>query len=109
MKNQRAHQESGARRSLRFAIDGATVALPREYGLDVLEWLGLGRPEFGAIAVGDLAARCRRRLWPMARNVEAPIFLTTGRERPAGLLAQSTRELLELAERSTAGGVVLFG
>ncbi len=38
--------------------------LERMAGLDLLEGLGLGRAEFGALSASELLARCRRRLWP---------------------------------------------
>jgi hypothetical protein len=38
--------------------------LDRAEGLALLEWLGLGRPEFGAVSASEMLARCRRRLWP---------------------------------------------
>ena len=85
--------------------DGVTLVLPREDGLDLLAWLGLDRPEFGAIGVGDLAARCRRRLWPMARNVDPASPL-----RRAGTLRSLTARLLALCDaRPALGGVVIFG
>lgn len=74
------------------------LEVPRDEGLALLEWLGLGRPEFGAIAARELAPRCRRRLWGVARNAHPPD--------PA--LHARTTELLAVAE--TAGeGMVLFG
>jgi hypothetical protein len=55
---------------MQFAISGQVLILelPRFEALDLLEWLGLGRPEFGAIAVSELLPLCRRRLWPEPRN-----------------------------------------
>jgi hypothetical protein len=62
---------------MRFAIQGAGGAvlleMPRDTGLAFLEWLGLGRPEFGAVSARALAPLCRRRLWPMPRN-DHPTF-----------------------------------
>jgi len=69
--------------------------MPREEGLALLEWLGLGRPDFGAIPARDLAPRCRRRLWPLERNAHA-------------LLRARTGELLAVAE-AAGDGTVLFG
>lgn len=53
-----------------FTIAGQPpcLRLPYAEALDLFEWLGLGRPEFGAIEVRDILPRCRRRLWPEARN-----------------------------------------
>ena len=72
--------------------------VPREEGLALLDWLGLGRPDFGAIPGRDLAPRCRRRLWPVEpveRNAHA-------------LLRARTGELLAVAE-AAGEGMVLFG
>ena len=96
--------------SLRFAVSplrgrhsphsvGASLLepldLPRGEGLDLLDWLGLGRPEFGAIAARELAPRCRRRLWNVERNAHAS-------------LRARTAELLEVAV-AAGDGMVLFG
>jgi hypothetical protein len=53
-----------------FALEGRmrVLEVPRPDGLALLEWLELGRPEFGAVAVDELIPRCRRRLWPERRN-----------------------------------------
>jgi hypothetical protein len=69
--------------------------VPREEGLALLEWLGLGRPDFGAIAARELAPRCRRRLWDIERNAHA-------------LLRARTGELLAVAE-GAGEGTVIFG
>ena len=72
-----------------------TFEVAREDGLELLEWLGLGRPEFGAIRGRELAPLCRRRLWNVARNANTP-------------LRARTQALLEVAERA-GEGMVLFG
>jgi hypothetical protein len=69
--------------------------LPRGEGLDLLDWLGLGRPEFGAISGRELAPRCRRRLWAVERNAHPS-------------LRARTAELLAVAE-AAGEGMVLFG
>jgi len=69
--------------------------LPRSEGLDLLDWLGLGRPEFGAISARELAPRCRRRLWNIERNAHPS-------------LRARTAELLSVAE-AAGEGMVLFG
>ena len=92
--------------SLRFAVSPLKSAglvrpssrpldLPRGEGLDLLDWLGLGRPEFGAIAARELAPRCRRRLWNVDRNAHPS-------------LRDRTAELLVLAE-AAGDAMVLFG
>lgn len=80
---------------LAVVVRARPLDLPRGEGLDLLDWLGLGRPEFGAIAARELAPRCRRRLWNIERNEH-----TTLRAR--------TAELLAVAE-SAGDGMVLFG
>ena len=70
--------------------------MPREEGLALLEWLGLGRPDFGAIPARDLAPRCRRRLVARANAT-----------RTHSLRAR-TGELLAVAE-AAGDGTVLFG
>lgn len=72
-----------------------TLDLPREEALALLDWLGLGRPDFGAIAGRELAPRCRRRLWNVQRNAHA-------------LLRARATELLAVAE-AAGEGMVLFG
>jgi hypothetical protein len=72
-----------------------TIDLPRSEGLDLLDWLGLGRPEFGAISARELAPRCRRRLWDVERNAHAS-------------LRARTVELLSIAE-AAQNGMVIFG
>ena len=69
--------------------------VPREEGLALLDWLGLGRPDFGAIPARELAPRCRRRLWNVERNAHA-------------LLRARATELLAVAE-AAGEGMVLFG
>jgi hypothetical protein len=71
------------------------LEIPRAQGLDLLESLGLGRPDFGAIAARELAPRCRRRLWAIARNAHPVLRSLTG-------------ELLAVAE-AAGEGMVLFG
>lgn len=69
--------------------------VPRTEGLDLLDWLGLGRPDFGAIPARELAPLCRRRLWAVGRNDHASLKVRT-------------RELLMVAEEA-GEGMVLFG
>jgi hypothetical protein len=102
---------------MRFAVEGqpsksgVLLDLPRQEGLDLLEWLGLDRPEFGRIAVRAIAPLCRRRLWPIARNVDtARVVASAGgrsEPRPAGTLRASTERLL--AALGDADGAVVFG
>ncbi|CAN5745622.1 hypothetical protein BH11MYX4_BH11MYX4_21540 [soil metagenome] len=71
------------------------LEIPRVEGLALLEWLGLGRPEFGAIAARELAPRCRRRLWAVERNADPSLRVRT-------------TALLAVAE-DAGEGMVLFG
>ena len=93
---------------MRFAIQSGVGAagavlleVPRETGLAFLEWLGLGRPEFGAVSARALAPLCRRRLWPMPRN-DHPTFPR---------IANDLLSIAESALRSTTrkDAHVLFG
>jgi hypothetical protein len=103
---------------MRFAREGepgeagVLLDLPREDALDLLEWLGLGRPEFGRIAVRELAPLCRRRLWPMPRNVDEARAIADAAgyrtdRRAAGTLHAWTEELL--GSLANAESAVLFG
>lgn len=83
-----------ARRTLALG-DPAMLDVPRAEGLALLDWLGLGRPDFGAIPARELAPRCRRRLWQIERNAHPSLRARTG-------------ELLAVAE-AAGEGVVLFG
>lgn len=83
---------------------------------DLLRWLDIEADYLvGEIPARELAARCRRRLWDVARNhdlaiegyVESAVGCATvicaGRR--AGYLRERTAELLELAERAGQGTV----
>jgi hypothetical protein len=89
---------------------------------DLLEWLGLPTPPegdddmFGEIEAQELAARCRRRLWPVARNTDDELLgevheAANGHcksiecPRPAGYLREKTQALLTLCERSIEGKI----
>ena len=91
---------SGMSSGMSSGMLGAPLSLdvPREEGLALLDWLGLGRPEFGAIPARELAPRCRRRLWMGAaaeRNAHASLRGRTG-------------DLLAVAE-AAGEGLVIFG
>jgi len=96
---------------MKFVLDRGPILLelPRSDALDLLDWLGLGRPEFGAIDIRELLPLCRRRLWPVPRNIDEPkrqlsydLTFKRGkylkgpvslRERPAGTLRLHTEFL----------------
>lgn len=86
-------------RPMRFAAvsDVVFLTLPRGDALDLLAWLGLGRPEFGAIEAKVLVPLCRRRLWP-----EMDRFDRSGRMR------QMVSQLLR-AIASSRSAIVHFG
>jgi hypothetical protein len=83
---------------------------------DLLKWLWMEPSDFGYVAAPDLAARCRRRMWPIARNYDPALpprgersgnvrLVVAGRE--AGYLRARTEELLKLAERAGPEGQIL--
>lgn len=84
--------------------------------MDLLTWLGLPAEEYGEAPVGDLIARCRRRLWDEQRNHDPALPGSeeggpgTGRcrvirvERLADYLRQRTKDLLKLTEQAQAAG-----
>ena len=84
---------------------------------DFLRWLGYPATDFGFLEARDCAARCRRRLWPISRNMDPAIpsktqriggrLLILANARPAGYLQARTKELLHLAERA-GDGKILF-
>jgi hypothetical protein len=102
-------------------MDGPTMNLSNVNAVDLLLWLGYRRHEMDTngirLRAGDLAARCRRRLWPEARNVDpghsAGVDSAPGRAtlidcgRPAGYLKERTAQLLELAELAGDGHVLV--
>ncbi len=81
---------------------------------DVLLWLGIPVGYLvGELPSRELAALCRRRLWPEARNIDPAVpdevygrFYSFGR--PIGYLRQRTAELLHLAELA-GEGVISWG
>jgi hypothetical protein len=85
---------------------GTFLALHARDALDLLEWLGLERERFGARNAWDVAARCRRRLWPERRNYDAAFFQKGRVIRAAGSLRGWASELLRLAERAGSGDVL---
>jgi hypothetical protein len=87
-----------------FAVGAARHTLGRDDALDLLQWLGLERPEFGAVRRSELAALCRRRLWPMPRNIDPAV----PNRRPAGTLRAATADMLAFVEQFD-GSHVTFG
>lgn len=92
--------------SMRFGLVGAPtpfLEVRRRDALDLLAWLGLERPEFGAVEVRRLLPLCRRRLWLVERNVDA-----AAPGRPAGTLRALVARLAGHIETAPAA-VVQFG
>jgi hypothetical protein len=83
-------------RRMSFAAGESRHTLGRDDALDLLHWLGLDRPEFGAVRRSELAALCRRRLWPMPRNVDPAV----PNRRAAGALRAAAAEMLAFVERA---------
>lgn len=91
---------------MRFGLAGAPtpfLEVRRRDALDLLAWLGLDRPEFGAIEARELLPLCRRRLWLVDRNVDAAVP-----GRAAGTLRALVAELAGHIEKAPAA-VVQFG
>ena len=95
------------------------VELSEDDCTDLLRWLGLDGATYGFVTVGELAARCRRRLWPMARNYDPALHerrkvdsngsvRMEARNRPAGFLRSYTEALLRLTQRATPNGQILY-
>lgn len=102
--------------------DAWSLHLSNRNAYDLAAWLGVPEDErlCGDLPAKELAARCRRRLWPEARNLDTAIPTTVDAEpghatvidvgRGDGYLRRRTEQLLALAERSMArfGAEVLF-
>jgi hypothetical protein len=88
------------------------VSLANVNAADLMTWIGL--PTFdvlvGELPVGEVAAKCRRRLWPIPRNDDAGSAATVeGRRiqfaRRPGYLRETTARLLELCDRAGTGSI----
>jgi hypothetical protein len=93
--------------------DDASLNMSNSNALDLLGWLGFIEADYcGDVMASDLAALCRRRLWPEARNVDPALpavvdkkpgratFVVCGRD--AGYLQARTTQLLTLCEKALA-------
>jgi hypothetical protein len=88
---------------------------------DLLRWLDLPFTEediYGEISATELAAKCRRRLWPEPRN-DDPGLDGSDTKRPGkcrivecgrdpGYLKGRTEVLLKLCEKAGPGGVICW-
>ena len=90
------------------------INLSNQNAADLLAWLGIASEYLvGDMPARELAALCRRRLWPEPRNIDPEVpavfsdrFYAFGRL--IGYLRQRTADLLHLAE--VAGeGVITWG
>lgn len=94
--------------------DHLSLNLNNRNAADLLAWLGLPAIDlWGEVPATDLAARCRRRLWPEPRNHDPGLpdgedgrVFTCGR--PPGYLRERTQQLLELCELA-GDGVITYG
>lgn len=73
--------------------------------MDLMRWLGLPADEYGAVKATEVAAKCQRRLWDVARNHdEGKPFQQDGRvifmARDPGYLREKTERLLKLAQEA---------
>lgn len=96
----------------------AEINLNNRNAVDLLRWLDLPADEYGSVDARELAARCRRRTWDVARNHDAaidaseykvpngPKVITGGRE--PGYLRNRVEQLLELAEKA-GDGLIVWG
>ena len=99
-------------------LDDAWINLCNQNAADLLRSLGLPADDlYGQLPASELAARCRRRLWPEPRNLDPALPDESADRyhrfgRPCGYLRQRTAELLRLAELAgpSGGGLtVAFG
>jgi hypothetical protein len=84
--------------------------LANDNACELLEWLALPRVLCGEAEAHALAARCRRRLWDVARNHDpARAERVDGRlitcARRADYLRERTADLLRLAENADAARI----
>ncbi len=106
---------------MEYALDKPEtfVQLSEVDALDLLRWLDLPAEDFGVVEASELAARCRRRQWPIARNVDQAVPARNVRAvnsnvtyavpaRKEGYLRAKTNEILRLAERAGSDGRILF-
>lgn len=100
--------------SITFTVEGerSDPERPETYlnvhnanGVALLAWLDLPTDQGGSAPAREVAARCRRRLWPEARNedrgeagYEAGRVISGGRA--PGTLNDRTEKLLKLCERA---------
>lgn len=87
-----------------FEAADSYLQLDAALAQELLEWLGYGPERFGSMPASDLAARCRRRLWPMPRNMDP-----AKNGRPEGTLRDLTERLLRMAAQASAEDDVMFG
>ena len=95
-------------------LDDQWINISNQNAADLLVWLGLPVEHLvGELPARELAALCRRRLWPEPRNLDPEVpdqisnrFYCFGR--PNGYLRQRTAELLHLAELA-GDGLISWG
>lgn len=92
------------------------INLNNRNACDLLAWLDLPTEEYGSLPAREMAARCKRRTWDVARNLDAgiepqaykvpngPQVYSGGRE--PGYLRHRVEQLLQLAEKAGDGQIV---
>jgi hypothetical protein len=102
-----------------FESGAGFINLANANARDLLGWLGYEpHPLWGELAARELAARCRRRLWDVARNQDPARPGFTGRGvlgcrcivggRDGGYLRERTVRLLAMADRAGEDGAIVF-
>jgi hypothetical protein len=114
---------STRRSRIDYDDDAKFINLANRNAIDLLRWIGIevtGEGDlYGELPATELAARCRRRLWPEARNNDPGLDgsdtkqpgrarVIMGGRRP-GYLRERTGELLRLCEKAGDGGVIYWG
>ena len=94
----------------------AEFNLNNRNAVDLLAWLELPTEEYGSVPARELAAKCRRRTWDVARNHDPAIEgdeykvqngpLVIEGCRPEGYLRHRVEQLLQLAEKAGDGQIV---
>lgn len=93
-----------------------TMNLANMNAYDLMDWLGLSKEPCGTIKARELAALCRRRLWPERRNEDPEITPEEFAERygtqdsprivfaarDAGYLQNRTEQLLRICMKAIA-------
>ena len=100
---------------VRSTEDLPEINLCNDNASDLLRWLGLPDELLSEHPARDLAARCRRRMWPIQRNIDPPrkeyadggdgqaLLIRAGRRE--GYLRHQVERLLQVAQVAGEGMV----